>query len=48
MKYAAELYLRSGTHAAGGMADDSLEFNYLMAHAERCAQGFWREEDDAL
>ena len=34
--------------AEGWVADDSLEFNYLMAHAERCAQGFWREEDDAL
>jgi hypothetical protein len=28
--------------------DDSLEFSYLMDHAERCGNGFWREEDDAL
>ena len=34
--------------AEGWVAEDSLEFNYLMAHAERCAQGFWREEDEAL
>lgn len=32
----------------GWVEDDSLEFNYLMAHAERCGNGFWREEDDAL
>ena len=32
----------------GWIADYSLEFNYLMAHAERCGYGHWREEDDAL
>lgn len=34
--------------AEGWIADYSLEFNYLMAHAERCGYGEWREEDDAL
>ena len=34
--------------ADGWVMDDSLEFSYLMAHAERCANGFWREEDEAL
>ena len=34
--------------AGGWVADGSLEFNYLMAHAERCGYGRWREEDDAL
>ena len=34
--------------AKGWIADDSLEFGYLMAHAERCGDGWWREEDDAL
>lgn len=34
--------------AEGWIADDSLEFAYLMAHAESCADGWWREEDDAL
>ena len=32
----------------GWVADYSLEINYLAAHAERCAYGEWREEDDAL
>lgn len=32
----------------GWLADDSLAFGYLMAHAERCAQGIWRKEDEAL
>ncbi len=34
--------------AEGWVADDSLEFAYLMAHAESCANGYWREEDEAL
>lgn len=34
--------------AEGWVADDSLEFAYLMAHAESCANGWWREEDEAL
>lgn len=34
--------------AEGWVAEDSLEFNYLMAHAQRCGYGYWREEDDAL
>jgi len=34
--------------AKGWVEDDSLEFSYLMAHAERCGQGWWREEDNAL
>ena len=32
--------------ANGWLADDSLAFGYLMAHAERCAQGSWGGEDD--
>ena len=34
--------------ADGWIADDSLEFAYLMAHAENCGYGFWREEEQAL
>ena len=34
--------------AEGWLTDDSLAFGYLMAHAERCAQGIWRKEDEAL
>lgn len=34
--------------AEGWVTDDSLAFGYLMAHAERCAQGIWREEGKAL
>lgn len=34
--------------AEGWIADDSLSFGYLMAHAERCGHGWWREEDEAL
>ena len=34
--------------AEGWLNDGSLEFSYLMSHAERCGQGWWREEDDAL
>ena len=30
----------------GWLADGSLAFGYLMAHAERCAQGSWGGEDD--
>ena len=40
--------VRSEYLAEGWIADYSLEFNYLMAHAERCGYGQWREEDDAL
>jgi hypothetical protein len=40
--------VRSKYLAEGWIADDSLAFMYLMAHAERCGYGFWREEDDAL
>ncbi|MBP5513720.1 MAG: hypothetical protein J6Y04_02940 [Bacteroidaceae bacterium] len=29
------------------VTDDSLSFSYLMAHAQRCGSGLWREEDDA-
>ena len=32
----------------GWIEDGSLEFSYLMAHAEHCGHGWWREEDDAL
>lgn len=34
--------------AENWITDDSLEFGYLMAHAERCGQGIWREEDKVL
>lgn len=34
--------------AEGWIADYSLEINYLMAHAERCGYGHWREEGKAL
>ena len=40
--------VRSKYLAEGWIADDSLAFMYLMAHAERCGYGIWREEDDAL
>lgn len=40
--------VRSEYLAKGWITDDSLAFSYLMAHAERCAQGWWREEDEAL
>ena len=32
----------------GWVPDDSLEFAYLMAHAENCGCGVWREEDRDL
>ena len=34
--------------AEGWIADNSLEFYYLMDHAQRCGHGYWREEDEAL
>jgi hypothetical protein len=40
--------VRSAYLAEGWLTDDSVAFSYLMAHAERCGQGWWREEDDAL
>ena len=40
--------VRSKYLAEGWIADNSLAFNYLMAHAEQCGYGLWREEDDAL
>lgn len=40
--------VRSKYLAEGWIADDSLEFAYLMAHAQNCGYGFWREEDEAL
>ena len=40
--------VRSKYLAAGWLTDDSLAFMYLMAHAERCGYGNWREEDGAL
>jgi hypothetical protein len=40
--------VRSAYLAEGWVTDDSVAFSYLMAHAERCGQGMWREEDDAL
>ena len=40
--------VRSKYLAEGWVEDDSLEFAYLMEHAQRCGYGNWREEDDAL
>ena len=40
--------VRSEYLAKGWLADDSLEFAYLMAHAQNCGYGIWREEDEAL
>ena len=40
--------VRSKYLAEGWVRDDSLEFAYLMEHAQRCGYGWWREEDDAL
>ncbi len=40
--------VRSKYLAEGWIADNSLEFGYLIDHAERCGHGWWREEDDAL
>lgn len=40
--------VRSKYLAEGWVKDDSLEFAYLMEHAQRCGHGWWREEDDAL
>ena len=40
--------VRSEYLAEGWLTDDSLAFMYLMAHAENCGYGIWREEDDAL
>ena len=40
--------VRSEYLAKGWIADNSLEFAYLMAHAQNCGYGIWREEDDAL
>ena len=40
--------IRNEYLADGWVADDSLEFNYLMAHAQNCGYGIWREEDEAL
>jgi hypothetical protein len=40
--------VRAEYFAKGWLTDDSLSFGYLMAHAERCAYGDWRGEDDVL
>ena len=40
--------VRSEYLAEGWLADNSLEFAYLMAHAQNCGYGIWREEVDAL
>lgn len=34
--------------AEGWVEDGSLAFCYLIAHAQRCGEGWWREEDEAL
>lgn len=40
--------VRSEYLAKGWVDDNSLEFAYLMAHAQNCGYGIWREEDNAL
>ena len=40
--------VRSKYLGKGWITDGSLAFAYLMEHAQRCGQGWWREEDDAL
>ena len=40
--------VRSKYMAKGWVTDDSLAFAYLMAHAQNCGCGFWREEEEAL
>lgn len=40
--------VRSQYLPEGWVEDNSLAFSYLMAHAERCGYGWWREEDEAL
>ena len=40
--------VRSQHLGKGWLNDDSLEFGYLIAHAEVCGRGWWREEDKAL
>ena len=40
--------VRSKYLGKGWLTDDSLAFSYLMAHAEWCSRGYWREEDEAL
>lgn len=40
--------VRSQYLTEGWVDDGSLEFSYLMAHAERCGRGWWRKEDDTL
>ena len=40
--------IRAEYLAEGWVTDDSLAFSYLMAHAQMCGHGWWREEDEAL
>ena len=40
--------VRSEYLTGGWLTDDSLAFAYLMAHAQNCGYGIWREEDEAL
>ena len=40
--------VRSQHFGKGWLTDDSLSFGYLMAHAQNCGYGLWREEDEAL
>jgi len=40
--------VRDKYFAEGWLRDDSLSFNYLIAHAERCGHGHWNEEDITL
>lgn len=47
-RFAAKVREVRAQYLEGWIADGSLEFAYLMAHAENCGYGIWREEDDAL
>jgi hypothetical protein len=40
--------VRSQHFGQGWLKDDSLEFGYLVAHAEACGRGWWREEVGVL
>ena len=40
--------VRDRDFGKGWIADYSLEFNYLLAHAERCGRGWWNGEEGIL
>lgn len=48
-QFAAKLReVREEYLAEGWIEDESLEFYYLIDHAQRCGYGFWRDEDETL